>query len=182
METLAREAGATVANTSRHLQVLKQARLVEARKDGVRVFYRLANENVLRYWKHLQALAASQLPDVREVARRYIDERDGMEPISRDELQQRIRKDEVIVLDVRPVEEYEAGHIPGAISVPLAELEQHLDEIPSDREAVAYCRGPYCVLSVEAVALLRGVCRRAVRLADGLPEWREAGLDVENSS
>lgn len=179
VETLAREARATAANTSRHLQVLKQARLVETRKEGVHVFYRLADDNVLRCWKHLQALAEGQLPDVKDVARRYFEERDGMEPVSRDELQRRIRRDKVIVLDVRPIEEFEAGHIPGAVSVPLSELKERLEEIPSGREVVAYCRGPYCVLSVEAVALLRDAGRRAVRLADGLPEWREAGLAVE---
>ena len=179
--TLAREARASVANTSRHLQVLKQAHLVETRKDGVRVFYRVADNNVLRCWKHLQALAESQLPEVRDVARRYFEERDCMEPILRDELQRRVRLDKVIVLDVRPVEEYEAGHIPGAVSVPLSELKERLEEIPSSREVVAYCRGPYCVLSVEAVALLRDAGLRAVRLADGLPEWRDAGLAVEGT-
>lgn len=179
VETLAREARATMANTSRHLQVLKQARLVETRKAGVRVFYRLADPAVLRCWKNLQALAESQLPEVRDVARRYFEERDGMEPISRDEFQRRIHRGEVIALDVRPVEEYEAGHIPGAISVPLSELKERLEEIPSSCEVVAYCRGPYCVLSVEAVALLREAGRLALRLADGLPEWRDAGLAVE---
>ena len=179
--TLAREARASVANTSRHLQVLKQAHLVETRKDGVRVFYRVADNNVLRCWKHLQALAESQLPEVRDVARRYFEERDCMEPILRDELQRRVRLDKVIVLDVRPVEEYEAGHIPGAVSVPLSELKERLEEIPSSREVVAYCRGPYCVLSVEAVVLLRDAGLRAVRLADGLPEWRDAGLAVEGT-
>lgn len=179
VETLAHEIRSTLANTSRHLQVLRQVRLVESRKDGVRVLYRLADPAVQRCWKHLQALAESRLPDVTDAVRRYFEARDGMEPISRDELQRRIRQGEVIVLDVRPVEEYEVGHIPGAVSVPLAELAERLDEIPSNREAVAYCRGPYCVLSAEAVALLREAGRRAVRLVEGLPEWRDAGLAVE---
>jgi rhodanese-related sulfurtransferase/DNA-binding transcriptional ArsR family regulator len=178
VETLAREARSSVANTSRHLQVLKQARLVETRRDGVRVIYRLADADVVRCWKHLQSLAESLLPDVRDAVRRYFEERDGMEPISRDELQRRAQKGEVIVLDVRPVEEYKAGHIPGAVSLPLPELAERLDEIPSGREVVAYCRGPYCVLSAEAVALLRSQGRRAVRLEDGFPEWQENDLPV----
>jgi len=179
VETLAREIRSSVANTSRHLQVLKQARVVEARREGVRAIYRLADPSVLRCWRSLQALAENRLPDVREAVRRYFQERDGMEPISRDELLRRVRNDEVVVLDVRPAEEYTAAHLPGAVSVPLLELESRLDEIPRDREIVAYCRGPFCVLSAEAVALLRRSGRRAARLADGLPEWRDAGLAVE---
>ncbi|MFH1278297.1 MAG: metalloregulator ArsR/SmtB family transcription factor [Candidatus Eisenbacteria bacterium] len=182
VETLAREARATVANTSRHLQILKQARLVGARKEGPRAFYRLADPAVFRCWKHLQGLAESQLPEVRDAIRDYSEDRDRMEPISRDELRRRVRRGEVIVLDVRPPEEFKAGHIRGAVSVPLSEITRRLGEIPTDREVVAYCRGPYCVLSVEAVALLRKAGRRAVRLADGLPEWREAGLAVETGS
>jgi len=181
VETLAREVHSTVANTSRHLQVLKQAHLVETRRDGVRVIYRLADAEVVRCWKHLQSLAESLLPDVKDAVRRYFNEREGMEPISREELQRRIRQGDVIVLDVRPAEEYEAGHIPGAVSLPLPELTERLDEIPSDREVVAYCRGPYCVLSAEAVLRLREAGYRAVRLADGLHEWREAGLEVETA-
>jgi rhodanese-related sulfurtransferase len=179
VETLAREARSSVANTSRHLQVLKQARLVETRKDGVRVVYRLADASVLRGWRHLQELAESQLPEVSDAVRRYFHGQDGMEPISRDDLLRRVNADEVVVLDVRPAEEYAAAHIPGAVSVPLSELKGRLDEIPSDREVVAYCRGPYCVLSAEAVALLRRAGRQAFRLADGLLEWRDAGLAVE---
>jgi len=179
VETIAREARSSVAITSRHLQVLKQARLWETRKEGVRVVYRLADADVVRCWKHLQTLAESLLPDVRDAVRRYFEGRDGMEPMSRDELKRKARKGEVIVLDVRPVEEYEAGHIPGAVSLPLSELNERLSEIPADREVVAYCRGPYCVLSAEAVVCLRDAGYRAVRLLDGLPEWREAGLKVE---
>ena len=181
VETLAHEARATVANASRHLQVLKKAHLVETRKVGVRVYYRLAEPAVFHCWKQLQALAESRLPDVRDTVRRYFEEREGMEPISRDELRRRIRRGRVIVLDVRPIEEYDAGHIPGAVSVPLSELQDRLEEIPADREIVAYCRGPYCVLSVEAVTLLREAGRRAVRLADGLPEWQSAGLSIESA-
>ena len=178
VETIAREAHSTVANTSRHLQIMKQAHLVQTRRIGARVVYRLADAEVVRCWKHLQSLAESLLPEVRDASRRYFNARDGMEPISRDELRRRIRRDDVIVLDVRPLEEYEAGHIPGAVSLPLAELTRRLDEIPSGREIVAYCRGPYCVLSAEAVARLRAAGYRALRLADGFPEWREAGLKV----
>jgi len=180
VETLAAEASITVANASRHLQVLKNARLVAARKQGVRVFYRLADPIVLRSWKSLQALAESRLPEVNEAVRHYFRLRDGMEPVSREELQRRVQAGEVVVLDVRPRDEYEAGHIPGARSIPLSELDQRLEEIPPDRDIVAYCRGPYCVLAVEAIEILRRRGRRAFRLVEGFPEWREAGLPVEH--
>jgi rhodanese-related sulfurtransferase len=181
VETVAREARSTVPNTSRHLQVLKQAGLVETRRAGVRVIYRLADMEVVRYWKHLQTLAEKLLPGVRDTVRRYFDARDGMEPISREELQRRAHKGEVIVLDVRPVEEYGAGHIPGAVSLPLSELTNRLSDVPRNHPVVAYCRGPYCVLSVEAVARLRDAGFEAVRLVDGFPEWRDAGLGIEST-
>lgn len=178
VETLAGEIRSTVANTSRHLQVLKNSRLVESRKQGVHVYYRLAAPAVVQCWMQLQALAESRLPEVMEAVRSYFQARDGMEPISREELLRRIRDERVVVLDVRPQEEYEAGHIPGAVSIPLSELRQKLNEILPDSEVIAYCRGPYCVLSAEAVALLRGWGRRAVRLEDGFPEWQQNDLPV----
>lgn len=178
VDTLARESAATVANTSRHLQVLKQARLVETRRDGVRIFYRLADPLVARCWTNLQQLAVSRLAEVNEVARSYFDGRDGMEPVPREELWRRARQGEVVVLDVRPAEEYASGHIRGAVSIPLPQLRRRIDEIPAERQVVAYCRGRYCVLAAEAVRLLRRQGRDAVRLADGYPEWREAGLPV----
>lgn len=181
VETLARETRASVPNTSRHLQVLKRAGLVETRRAGVRVIYRVADLEVVRCWKHLQVLAENLLPGVRDALRRYFDARDGMEPISREELQRRAHRGEVIVLDVRPVEEYDAGHIPGAISLPLSELTERLSDVPREHPVVAYCRGPYCVLSVEAVVRLRDAGFDAVRLVDGLPEWRDAGLEVETT-
>jgi rhodanese-related sulfurtransferase len=180
VETLATEASITVANASRHLQVLKNARLVAARKQGIRSIYRLADPIVLRSWKSLQALAESRLPEVNEAVRHYFQLRDGMEPISRKELLRRVEAGEVVVLDVRPRDEYEAGHIAGARCIPLSEVEQRLEGIPSDRDIVAYCRGPYCVLALKAVEILRRRGRRAFRLVEGFPEWREAGLPVEH--
>jgi len=179
VETLAAEVSIAVANTSRHLQVLKNARLVAARKQGVRTLYRLADPIVLRSWKSLQALAESRLPEVNETVRHYFRLRDGMEPVSREELLRRTQTGDVVVLDVRPRDEYEAGHIAGARSIPLSEIEQRLGEIPPDHDIVAYCRGPYCVLAVKALEILRRRGRTAFRLVDGFPEWREAGLPVE---
>lgn len=179
VETLARETSQSVVNTSRHLQVLKNARLVEGRKQGVHVFYRLADPDVAFCWKSLQKLAEKRSAEVRDMARRYFAERDGLEPISRQELLKRAGSGEVIVLDVRPPEEYASGHIRGSLSVPLAELRQRLNSLAKDREIVAYCRGPYCVLAAEAVALLRRSGRAARRLAEGYPEWRAAGQPIE---
>jgi rhodanese-related sulfurtransferase/DNA-binding transcriptional ArsR family regulator len=179
VETLAARVSATVANTSRHLQVLKQVHLVQSSKQGVRVRYRLANPEVLSAYLDLRGLSESRMPEVRDVVGRFFGARDELEPVPRSELLQRAERGEVVVLDVRPEEEYAAGHIPGARSVPLASLEDELEAIPTEREVVAYCRGPYCVLAVDAVSRLRRAGRRARRLQDGYPEWREAGLPVE---
>ncbi len=179
VEVLSTLTGQTTANASRHLQVLKNAKLVQTRKEGVRVYYRLADPRVVRCWQNLQRLAEGRLAEVDAAVRAYIDVRDGMEPTSRAELLERVEQGEVVVLDVRPVEEFEAGHIEGAISIPLADLRERMEEIPADLEVVAYCRGPYCILAVEAVALLRAEGRGAARLEDGLPEWRQQGLPVE---
>ncbi len=176
--TLAREAGATVANTSRHLQVLKNARLVEIRKQGVQVFYRLAGPMVHQSWNDLKNLAENRLPEVDEAVRAFFQELDGMEPISLDDLLSRIERDEVVVLDVRPPEEFKSGHIPGAVSIPLRELKARLAEIQPGKEVVAYCRGPYCVLSAEAVSMLRENGREAIRLCESMFDWQERGFEA----
>lgn len=180
VETLAGETGLSVANTSRHLQILKAANLVATRKEGLQVFYRLAHPLVLRGYRCLQALAQAQLAEVDRLVRDYFTSTDGLEPVSREELLRRARCRDVVVLDVRPAEEYAAGHIAGARSMPLAELKRRLDELPRSKKIVAYCRGPYCVLAAEAVRVLRQRGFNAVRLVDGFPEWRDAGLPVED--
>jgi rhodanese-related sulfurtransferase len=179
VETLAGEAGLTLANTSRHLQILKGAGLVIARKDGLQVFYRLADPLVLEGYRALQALARARLAEVDRLLHDYFGNVDGLEPVASADLLTRARRRDVVVIDVRPREEYAAGHIAGALSVPLAELERRLAELPAKRKIVAYCRGPYCVLAAEAVRTLRRRGRDAVRLAEGFPEWRDAGLPVE---
>lgn len=179
VESLSNQVQMKIANTSRHLQILKAARLVESRKAGVQVFYRLAGTEVLNCFKHLQSLAEKRSIEMREIVRLFFEERDGMEPISMDELWKRVQNNDVIVLDVRPSEEYKNGHIPGALSIPLSQLRNRLNEIPQDHKVVAYCRGPYCVLSTEAMEILRDAGFETVRLREGLPEWKEAGLPVE---
>ena len=181
VETLSRQISATFANTSRHLQILKNARLVDNRKEGVRIYYKLSDEKVFYCWKGLQSLAKSRVAEIREVVRDFLDERNAMNAISREELWSRIQSNDVIVLDVRPEEEFSNGHIPGAISIPLSELRKRLNEIPHDREVVAYCRGPYCVLSPEAIKILSDEGYVASRLEEGLPEWKEAGFLVEKN-
>jgi cysteine desulfurase len=178
VEALAAEAGLTLANTSRHLQILKGANLVASRKDGLRVFYRLADSMVLQGYRTLQALSEARLAEVGRLVDDYFSSTDGLEPVEKDELLRRARSQEVVVIDVRPREEYAAGHIAEALSIPLAELEGRLAELPRGKRIVAYCRGRYCVLAAEAVRLLRKGGFDAVRLKDGYPEWRDAGLPV----
>jgi rhodanese-related sulfurtransferase len=179
VEALAEAARMGVTNTSAHLQVLRQARLVETRREGVKVYYRLADEEVCRFFFALRDLARARLAEVEQVVQDYLEARDELEPVSRQALLERLDRGDVTVLDVRPPEEFAAGHIPGARSVPLPELERRLDELPRDVEVVAYCRGPYCVLAPEALGILRAAGFRARRLEDGFPEWRLAGLPVE---
>ena len=182
VEAIASETGLTVANTSRHLQVLKAANLLARRKEGLQVYYRLADPLVLQGYRVLQNLAETRLAEVHRLVTDYFGGTDNLEPVASAELLNRARGHDVIVLDVRPHEEYAAGHIAGAVSIPLKELERRLAEIPSDQRVVAYCRGPYCVLAAEAVRVLRRRGVDAARLKDGFPEWRDAGLPVESES
>ncbi|MEA3247007.1 MAG: rhodanese-like domain-containing protein, partial [Gemmatimonadota bacterium] len=180
VEALAHETGLTVNNTSSHLAVLKRARLVNMRKQAQFVFYRLADDEIVPMLRGMQVLARHRQAEVDRVARAYVDDRDGMEPIDAAELRRRLRAGDVTLLDVRPVGEFEAAHIAGAISVPVTELDRRLGSIPRRRLVVAYCRGPYCVLSVRAVEKLRKHGYRAVRLRDGLPDWKAARLPVRS--
>jgi rhodanese-related sulfurtransferase len=180
VEEIAGETAMSVASASQHLQVLKAARMVEARREGLYAHYRLADEDVFRTWQAVRALAESRLSEVDGVVDAYLDDRDALEAVDAAELMERLNDGSVIVLDVRPEEEYRAGHIPGALSVPVDALEAALQTLPRDWEIVAYCRGPYCVFSDKAVALLGSRGFRARRLRQGLPDWRAAGFPVEN--
>jgi len=179
VDALAARVGLTLANASQHLQQLRRAGLVASRREGKRVCYRLADESVLEVTAALSDLASRNLAEVARIRRTYFGERDTMEPVSRAELLSRMRDGLVTLLDVRPPDEFATGHLPGAVNIPLAELESRLDELSPQREIVAYCRGPWCVLSFEAVATLRGRGFSVRRLQDGLPEWKAAGLPVE---
>jgi rhodanese-related sulfurtransferase/DNA-binding transcriptional ArsR family regulator len=182
VEGLARQLGLSVANTSQHLQVLRQAGLVATRREGTSVHYRLAAPEVFELWRALRTLASSRLAEVERLAAAYLGARDQLEPITRQELARRLEEgDELVVLDVRPTEEHAAGHLPGAVSIPLAELRERLRELPGDREIVAYCRGPFCAFAHEAIAVLTDAGLTARRLEDGLPEWAAAGLAVTRS-
>jgi rhodanese-related sulfurtransferase len=178
VEALAGEVGLSVANTSQHLQILRQAGLVSSRREGTSVHYRLAAPEVFELWRTLRTLAASRLAEVERLTAAYLGSRDELEPVTREELARRLQDDDLVVLDVRPATEYAAGHLPGAVSIPVDELRRRLAELPADREIVAYCRGPYCAFAHEAVGLLREEGYAARRLEDGLPEWRAAGLAV----
>ena len=179
VEEIARETAMSVASASQHLQALKAARMVEARREGLYIHYRLADEDVFRTWQAVRTLAESRLAEVDRVVEAYLEDRDALEAVDAPELMERLSDGSVVVLDVRPGEEYQAGHIPGALSVPVDALEAALQRLPKDRELVAYCRGPYCVFSDEAIAFLRSRGYRARRLRQGLPDWRAAGMPVE---
>jgi rhodanese-related sulfurtransferase len=178
VEALAKEANLGLANTSQHLKALRVARLVEAEKAGLYVTYRLAGEGVCQFFRSLRDLAETRLFEVRETAREFLANRRGLEPVDRAALLAKVREGAVTVLDVRPMEEFRAGHIPGALSIPLKELERRLSDLPRGRDVVAYCRGPYCVLAVEAVEMLRARGFRAFRLEQSVQDWRAAGLPV----
>lgn len=179
VEALAQRVGLSVANASQHLQQLRRAALVASRRDGKFVLYRIADDGVLGLLAALSGIAERNLAEVDRIRRDYFDDRDSMEPVSREELLQLTRDGLVTVLDVRPADEFDAGHLPGAVNIPLGKLEERLADLDPDREIVAYCRGPWCVLSFEAVAALRARGFKVRRLEDGLPEWRAAGLPIE---
>lgn len=170
----------SVANASKHLQELRQAGLVRARKEGVRVFYEVAGSDVVDLLGALSTVAESRLAEVSQLLRTYITARDDLEPVPAGELLERVRQGLVTVLDVRPPEEYAAGHVPGAINITSDVLSSHLKKLPKGREVIAYCRGPYCLLSVDAVAMLREKGYKARRMEDGFPEWKASGLPVES--
>lgn len=178
VEVVAREAGLTVANASQHLRALRAARLVESEKRGLYVTYRVADAEVTAFFRAMRTLAENRLVDIERVTREFLSARSGMERVDRDERLRRVRAGSVTVLDVRPPEEFRAGHIPGAISVPLAELKRRMREFSRSSEIVAYCRGPYCVLAVKAVELLRKQGFRAVRLEDGVADLRARGFSI----
>ncbi|MDO8840208.1 MAG: metalloregulator ArsR/SmtB family transcription factor [Parvibaculum sp.] len=182
VEALAERVGLTVANASQHLQQLRRAGLVVSRREGKFVLYRLVDDTVLDLMTALSNVADHNLAEVDRIRRAYFNARDDMEPVSRDELLTRMRDGLVTVLDVRPADEFATGHLPGAINVQLGELEQRLSGLDPGQEIVAYCRGPWCVLSFEAVAALRARGFKVRRLEDGLPEWRAAGLPVEHGA
>lgn len=182
VEALADQAGISVANASQHLQVLRAARLIDGEKKGLYVEYRLAGDEVSHFFLALRGLAENRLAEVEQVTRAYFEQRESMEPVEGDELLGRVKEGAVIVLDVRPAEEYCAGHIPGALSIPVNELKARLRELPKDRKIVAYCRGPYCVMAVDAVELLRSKGYRAERMEQGIVDWRARGWHVETGA
>ncbi len=179
VDDLAGELGLSLANTSQHLQVLRRAQLVSARRDGVFLHYSLADSGVFHLWQALRRLGESRLAEIDRLLRTYLGHREELEAVTVRELRRRLHEGGAVVVDVRPEKEYRAGHIPGALSIPIDELESRLREIPRKRDVVAYCRGPYCVFADEAVALLRSRGYRARRLEVGLPDWRAQGLAVE---
>lgn len=182
VDALARRLGLSIANTSQHLQQLRRAGLVVSKRDGKFVLYRLGDDAVLSLLTSLQQVAARNVAEADKIIRSYFADRDSLEPVSRDDLVERVRDGLVTVLDVRPADEFATGHVAGAINVPLDELERYLDELDPDQEVIAYCRSAYCVLSFEAIAKLRSKGFNARRLEEGFPEWQAAGLPVESDT
>jgi rhodanese-related sulfurtransferase len=178
VEDLAHEAHLSVANTSQHLQTLKAAHLVAARREGLYAYYRLASSEVFTLWQAVRGVGKRQLAEIDQVVESYLGDRSALEAVSMRDLSTRLGRDEFLLLDVRPEAEYRAGHLPGARTIPVGELPARLKELPIDQEIVAYCRGPYCVFADEAIALLRDRGYQAARLAEGFPEWQAAGLPV----
>ena len=178
VEEIAGELGQTVANTSHHLRAMARAGVLTTRREGTRIFYALASERVGELWAALRGVAADHVAGLEKLAAAYLGDRDGIEVVDRDELARRLKRGEVLVLDVRPEAEYAAGHITGARSLPVGELRRQLRSLPRDAEVVAYCRGPYCVYADDAVRELKRKGFRARRLVDGFPEWKRAGLPV----
>ena len=179
VDALAAMTGLSVANTSKHLQALRQAGLVSARKEGLRVYYALAGDDVSMLLSALREVSEHRVAEVEQIVRTWLARRDEMEAVPAREVLDRAKKGLVVVLDVRPPDEFSAGHLPGAINIPIHELEKRLRELPKRKEVIAYCRGPYCLMSYDAVSLLRKKGMKARRLEAGLPEWRSAGLPVE---
>lgn len=182
VEDLSRVSGLSVANTSQHLQQLRQAGLVLTRKEGPKVFYRASGDDVLELLSALRTVAERHVADVERLVNTYLAIKDDLEPVPRKELLARAKDGLVTVIDVRPMAEYLAGHLPGAINIPMDQLEQYLDQLSPDQEIVAYCRGPHCVLAFDAVARLREKGLNARRLQDGFPEWKTAGLPVATTT
>jgi rhodanese-related sulfurtransferase len=178
VENIAKEIGTTVSNVSQHLQILRGSGLVTSRKEGLFVHCQLSGNDVAEFWQAMQRLSVGVSSDLRELIAMFVDNRDDLEPVSHAELLKRVRAGRVTVIDVRPSREFDAGHIPQALSIPLEELENRIKDLPRTGEIVAYCRGPYCLLSIEAVERLRALGFRARRMVDGLPEWRAAGHPV----
>ncbi len=181
VDALARLTGLTVANTSQHLQQLRQVGLVASRREGQFVFYRLAGDEVVALLSTLGQVGQAYVAEVDKLVRTFFTDEDDLEPVPAKEVMDQARKGLVTVVDVRPAEEYAAGHIPGAINIPLPELQKRLGDLPKRKEIVAYCRGPYCLMSFSAVRTLRSKGFKARRLEAGLPEWRSAGLPVESA-
>lgn len=180
VEVLSQLSGLSFGNASQHLQHLRRAGLVAARRDGKRVYYRLSEDEVVSLVATLRRIAERNVADVERVLAAYFNERDSLEPVSRTELIDRMRNGLVTILDVRPAEEFAAGHLPGALNITVADLDRRRGDLPTDREIIAYCRGPYCVFSFEAVAILRENGFEARRLEDGFPEWKVAGLPTDS--
>ncbi len=180
VDELATVSGLTVANTSQHLQHLRQAGLVTSHKEGLKVYYQLSGDDVITLLDTVRGVAERHIAEVDKLVNTYLTVKDNLEPIPRKELLKRAKQGLVTVLDVRPAEEYAAGHVPGAVNVPLKELENYLKQLDTQQEIVAYCRGPHCILAFDAVAKLRDKGLKARRLEDGFPEWKLAGLPVES--
>ena len=178
VDSLATEIGLSLANASQHLQALRQAALVESRKDGLFVYYRLADPDVFELSKVIRSVAERRLAELDRLVHDHFGNRAGAEPVPMDELLKRARSRQVVILDTRPASEYIAGHIPGALSIPVDDLQRRLKELTKGKDYVAYCRGPYCIYADRAVELLQAKGRRARRLVEGFPEWRSAGLPV----
>lgn len=182
VEDLAKVSGLSVANTSQHLQQLRQAGLINSSKRGLKVFYQISGNDVIDLFHSIRDVAERHLSDVKQLVNTYLTVKDELEPVPANELLDRARDGLVTVLDVRPSEEYQSGHVPGAINIPLSDLEEHLNSFDKAHDIVAYCRGPHCVLAFDAVEKLRNKGFTAYRLEDGFPEWKSAGLPVEDNS
>jgi rhodanese-related sulfurtransferase/DNA-binding transcriptional ArsR family regulator len=181
VDQLAKVSGLSVANASQHLQQLRQAGLVVCRKQGLQVLYRLSGNDVIQLLDALRNVAERRIAEVDQLVNTYLTVKDELEAVPRETLMERVKEGLITVLDVRPAEEYNAGHVPGAVNVPLAELEQYLEHLPKQQHVVAYCRGPHCVLAFDAVARLREQGYSAHRMEDGFPEWKSAGYPVDTA-